>query len=231
MIYLKREIKKHIISVLTVIVILVILVVQLEKINDWFFVQGPAELKNLFGDLGYLSPIVFILIYITANIFLVPSYPFVFTSGIVFGLVWGTILSLIAEVLSATVNFVIGREVTYKHFMHKIKNKKVLFIKLYIEKHGFGLILIVRYLGFYFDVISYAAGMTRLKYRDFIIATFIGFIPYIMIYVYAGYTLMNIKSSSFVYSILIFKLMLFGVFIIGYFLYKFIKKRKLANEK
>ena len=89
MIHLKREIKKYILKVSIGIIILVIIVVQLEKFNSWLFTQGPAELKNLFDNLGYLAPIVFILIYIIANIFLIPSYPFIFTSGIVFGLFWG----------------------------------------------------------------------------------------------------------------------------------------------
>src|SRR3989344_3609861 len=224
MIHLKREIKKHILKVLIGVIILVIIVVQLEKFNSWFFTQGPSELKNLFDNLGYLSPAVFILIYIIANIFLIPSYPFVFASGIIYGLFWGTVLALIAEVLSATINFFIGKEIGYKHFMHKIKDKRIRFIISYIDKHGFSLILISRYLGFYFDVISYAAGMTKIKYKDFITATFIGFIPYILIYVYAGFTLMNIRSSEFVYSILAFKLILFGVFITGYYLYKFINR-------
>ena len=230
MIHLKREIKKHILQVLIGIVILAVVLVQLEKFNGWFFKQGPAELKSLFSNFGYLSPIIFIFIYVVANIFLIPSYPFVFASGIVYGLFFGTLLSLIGEVLSATVNFFIGREIKYKHLIHRFKDKRIRFITLYINKHGFSMVLISRYLGFYFDVISYAAGTTKIRYKEFISATFIGFIPYILIYAYAGNTLMSIRSSSFIYLILIFKIILFGVFIMGYFLYRLAKKRKLLNE-
>lgn len=221
---LKKTIEKHILKVLIGIIILVVFFTQLEKFNSWFFVQGPFEIKNFFYELWPFSIPCFILIYVIANIVLIPSYPFVFASGIVFGLIGGVIISLISEILSATINFFIGRKFGRKFFIQKTKYKKIEFAKKYINKHGFNLILILRYLGFYFDIVSYTAGITKIKYTKYILATFIGFIPYILIYVYAGHQLINIKSSSFVYTILIFKLVLLSAFVIGYMIYNLKKK-------
>lgn len=183
MIHLKQAIRKHMIKVLIFIILFAFLIVQLEKVNNWIFAQGPEELKSILGSFGYFAILLFILLYVIANVLLTPSYPFVFISGIVYGLFWGTIISLIGEVCSATVNFFLGKKLRKIFFVHKIHSEKIHFVKKYIEKHNFIFILITRYLGFYFDVISYAAGMTKIKYKHFIIATFIGFFPYILIYV------------------------------------------------
>ena len=112
-----------------------------------------------------------------------------------------------------------------------MNNDKIQLIINNIEKNHFKVILILRYLGFYFDIVSYAAGMAKIKYKNFIVATFIGFIPYILIYVYAGTQLINIKSSDFIYSILYFKLIVFGIFVFGYGIFWLIKKNKNYNNK
>lgn len=227
--YIKAVLRKHIIKVLVAIIIFAFLIVQFEKVNNWIFAQGPGELKTIFDGFGYFSPLIFLALYILANILLVPSYPFVFASGIIFGLFWGTALSLIAEVCSAAVNFFLGRRFEKKFFLHKIRDKKIRFIKQYIEKHDFFFVLITRYLGFYFDIVSYASGMTKIKFKHFMAATFIGFLPYIIIYVCAGNQLMNIRSSAFVYSIIACKVVLFGVFIIGYMIYELIRKTRYVQ--
>ena len=97
-----------------------------------------------------------------------------------------------------------------------------------MDEHGFTSILLLRALGAHFGVISYAAGMTKIRYKDFIIATLVGAFPYTFIYAFAGFRLMDVKSSSFIYWILIFKLILFSAFVLGYFVYKRLKTRKTA---
>ncbi|MFC1598291.1 TVP38/TMEM64 family protein [Patescibacteria group bacterium] len=225
------EIKKHMVKVILILIVVVVAVVQLERFSTWLFTQGPDQLKLFFDGLGWFSIPFFIILYVVANVLLIPSYPFVFISGIVYGLWWGIALSLLGEVFSATVNFYIGRKFQRKFLVHKFKHKKIQQAREYVDERGFSVVLILRYLGFYFDIVSYAAGMTKIKYWKFIVATFIGFIPYIFIYVYAGNQLMDIKSSEFVYSILIFKLILFGLFVVVYGIDHLVKKIRKRHAK
>ncbi len=227
----KKKIWKHMTKVVIGILILGFALLQLEKINSWVFQFGPGEIKIFFEFLGIFSIPFFISTYTLANALLVPSVPFVFTSGIVYGFLGGIIVALIGEVLSGTVNFYIGRKMGPKLFSRKSEHEKVKFAKKYINENGFKVVFFLRYLGFYFDIVSYAAGMTKIKYKDYIIATFLGFIPYIIIYVYAGRQLLNIKSSSFIFTILIFKVVLFTTFIMGYYLYKIMNNKKLNKNE
>lgn len=222
---LAAEIKKHMTKVIAVILVAVVIVLLLERYSSWLFTQMPDLLGELFRQGGYWSPVLFVAFYVVANIFLAPSYPFLFVSGMMYGLLVGSVLALIAEVLSATANFYIGRYIQHKFFKKLSRHPKVKFVKSYVEKRGFGIVLLLRYLGFYFDLVSYAAGMTKIRYRPFILATFMGFIPYILIYVNAGRQLMNVRSGSFIFSILLLKLALFAVFLKGYLVYRLWKKK------
>ena len=91
MIHLKEAIRKHIIQVLIFIIALAFLLVQFEKVNNWIFVQGPEELKSIFDGFGYFSIIIFLFLYVIANVLLTPSYPFVFASGIISSSKLGTV--------------------------------------------------------------------------------------------------------------------------------------------
>ena len=122
MIHLKKTIKKRMVIVLVSIIILIIMFTQLEKFNSWFFVHGPEELQGLFNSFGILSPIIFVLLYIVGNMFLVPSIPFTFTAGIVYGLFFGILLSIAGEIGAATINFYIGRKIKRKFFIHNIRS-------------------------------------------------------------------------------------------------------------
>ena len=50
---------------------------------------------------------------------------------------------------------------------------------------------------FPFDVISYGSGLTSIRYKDFLLATFFGTIPGIFVFVNIGAQSVNIGSKSF----------------------------------
>ena len=72
-----------------------------------------------------------------------------------------------------------------------------------------------------FDVISYAAGLTRIKFKDYMIATFIGTIPRVIFYVFVGIQFANaIEDSNFALFIGLFTGFVGAI----YLFYTFLKK-------
>ena len=211
-------VKKHIISMMVGIVVFTVLVLLAGRWMNSIFVQGPEVISTFFIENGLAAILVFALIYVIANLFLTPSIPFLLVSGIAFGLVWGTIFALVCEVLSASANYYVGRYLAHK-IPTSTTSEKFKLIKKYLKKHGFGLVFVLRYLGFYFDLVSYASGVSRVKYKKYLAATLLGFTPYIVIYVYAGATLLDVRSSTFVFTIFWLKLLLFAVFFLSYWGY------------
>ncbi len=86
-----------------------------------------------------------------------------------------------------------------------------------IEEKGFVIVLVGRILPFVpFDVVSYGAGFTSIRFKDFMIATTIGTIPRVIFYVLVGTNLATVLIADANLFILVFGI----VVTIIYFLYK-----------
>ena len=72
-----------------------------------------------------------------------------------------------------------------------------------VEKKGFLLILILRLIPLVpFDIISYGAGLSKIKYKDFVSATCIGIIPGVLVFSNLGDKAANFRSWDFACAVL-----------------------------
>ena len=72
-----------------------------------------------------------------------------------------------------------------------------------INSKGFFVVLMLRLIPLFpFDIISYGAGLTSIKYKDFLLATIIGTIPGILVFTNIGAQSVNIGSNGFYMSIM-----------------------------
>lgn len=83
-----------------------------------------------------------------------------------------------------------------------------------IEEKGFTFILVGRILPFIpFDAVSYAAGLTRIRFKDFMWATFIGTIPRVSFYIYLGTELgSRLSEGQFTSFMLLFAVSVIVIF-------------------
>jgi uncharacterized membrane protein YdjX (TVP38/TMEM64 family) len=131
-----------------------------------------------------------------------PAFLITFANAALFGWIYGALLSWFSAMVGAILCFYIaqflGREV-----VEKLTSKTALeSVDSFFDKHGRNAILIARLLPFIsFDIVSYAAGLTSMKMKDFIIATGLGQLPATLIYSYAGQMLTG-GAKFFVYGLL-----------------------------
>ena len=170
-------------------------------------------IKAYILSFGLLAPFVsFVLMVFQAILAPLPAFLITFANAALFGWVYGALLSWSSAMVGALLCFYIakflGREVVEK-LTSKIALKSV---DAFFEKHGVYAILIARLLPFIsFDIVSYAAGLTRMSLRSFLIATGLGQLPATLIYSYAGEMLTG-GAKTFVYGLLI----LFSVSVLVY---------------
>lgn len=170
-------------------------------------------IKAYILSFGLLAPLVsFLLMVFQAILAPLPAFLITFANAALFGWVYGALLSWSSAMVGALLCFYIakflGREVVEK-LTSKIALKSV---DTFFEKHGVYAILIARLLPFIsFDIVSYAAGLTRMPLRSFLIATGLGQLPATLIYSYAGEMLTG-GARTFVYGLLI----LFSVSVLVY---------------
>jgi len=116
---------------------------------------------------------------------------------------------------------VLGRDV-----VEKITSKQALeATDTFFERYGKHTIMVCRLLPFVsFDVVSYAAGLTSIRFWSFWVATGIGQLPATLVYSYFG---QNLSGGG--KMIFITLLMLFALSIIIYIFKKMYDAKKMTN--
>lgn len=146
------------------------------------------QVKAYILSFGALAPIVsFLLMIFQAIAAPLPAFLITFANAALFGWVWGAVLSWVSAMAAAGICYGIakylGREV-----VEKLTSKTALkSVDVFFERYGDYTIVICRLLPFVsFDIVSYAAGLTSMSFKRFMIATGIGQLPATIIYSYIG---------------------------------------------
>jgi len=142
------------------------------------FLQDGAALKQWIQQLGIVGPLVIIGLMIVAIIMSpIPSAPIALAAGAVYGHTAGTVYVAIGSELGAIIAFYIARLVGIE-VLQKWVGDRLTKGMLGSQNALMGVVFISRLLPFIsFDMISYAAGITPLRFWRFAIATLAGIIP------------------------------------------------------
>ncbi|AJA47415.1 hypothetical protein CPAST_c13160 [Clostridium pasteurianum DSM 525 = ATCC 6013] len=146
-----------------------------------------VHLKNYILSYGSFAAVIFVVIYsIKPVVLVIPTSLLSILAGNVFGPMYAFLLSMTGCFFSASLAFWLAH-ILGKPFVDKILRGKAFKLDSGIEKHGFLIMLLMR-LSFVFpyDPLSYAAGLTKMKYTDFILGTMLGIIPEMLSYSFMG---------------------------------------------
>lgn len=197
--YEKSEIVRYILLVIFIIFIAFIMF----KFGKRLHHVKIRKLIKYIKSYGEFSAVVFIIIYtLKPVLIIVPSSIMSIIAGNIYGSFIATILSMIGCFGSATVAFFLARFLG-RSFVDKILRGKALQLDNNIEKYGFKVMAIMRLsFVFPFDALSYAAGLTKMKYRDFILGTILGIFPEMMVYSFMGKNIEHPFSIRFILPII-----------------------------
>jgi uncharacterized membrane protein YdjX (TVP38/TMEM64 family) len=165
-----------------------------------------ARIADWIEGFGALGPIAYILLLASTIIFSpLPSVVVNIAGGLAFGTVFGTIFSVTGGMLGATANFYIARRLGRGFVERRLGNRAMSQIDMYADRMGTRLIFLTRLIPlFNFDWVSYAAGLTRMSYRSYAIASVLGMLLPVIGIVYVGdVKLSHPGRSSLVFSILV----------------------------
>jgi uncharacterized membrane protein YdjX (TVP38/TMEM64 family) len=147
--------------------------------------------------LGFLGAVLYFLVYVAGTVVFVPGTALTLGSGLLFGVLWGTVLVSLASVLGATLAFLIGRSFGREWTRKRIESyPKFKVIDHAIGENGFTLVLLMRLQPVFlpFAILNYALGLTGVRLRDYVLASWIGMLPATTLYVYIGTSLKNISD-------------------------------------
>jgi uncharacterized membrane protein YdjX (TVP38/TMEM64 family) len=144
--------------------------------------------KEYIRSFGPLAIVVSFLLMVFQSLAApLPAFLITFANAAVFGWVGGAALSWSSSMVGAAACYAIAR-LYGRSAVTKLTGKSALeTVDKFFDKFGAKSILIARLLPFMpFDIVSYGAGLTSMKFWPFFIATGLGQLPATLIYSYAG---------------------------------------------
>lgn len=140
--------------------------------------HGGQAFRDWVQALGWFGPIAVVGALALAIVFSpIPSAPIALAAGAAYGHGWGTFYVLLGSECGAIIAFFIGRMLGYDLLRHWL-GKRLDAGLLGSQRAMMVTVFLSRLLPFIsFDVVSYAAGLTHLRFWRFAIATMAGILP------------------------------------------------------
>lgn len=182
---------------------LFLMVLLIVMINYFMRQTGytAEDIKNYISSFGIWSPLVFIILFTLVPLTLFPDALLAIAGGMVFGLIPGVIYTMVGAACGATLAFMIAR-LAGNTAIRRFENHNLKKVQNLLPRNGFWIVLYLRLIPLIpFDIISYGAGLTPIKYRDFILSTLLGIIPGVLVYVNLGDKSLSIGSTDFYVAI------------------------------
>ena len=155
----------------------------------------PASLRDFIQSFGKLAVLAYIIAYALNTISIMPPIAALsLTAGLAFGAVWGALYLMMAAMIGTTATFLISRYFG-RAFIEKMLKGKFRDLDEKLAKNGFMTILFFRVIPLVpYEVLNYAGGLSRIKFKDYLFATFLGLIPGVIVSAFFGGSLGEIKS-------------------------------------
>jgi len=165
----------------------------------WFPYTNPDEITKAVASAGAAGPLVFIAITVLKPvIFFLPSLGLTIVAGTLFGPVYGTIYVVIGGAGSTVVGFYTSRWLAGERLRKFLASRKSLMrLDERMTGHGFRTTLVLRVFNLPWDMVSYAAGLSSMRFVDFYLASLVAIAPVSVIYVYFGSTVTHAGSAGF----------------------------------
>lgn len=148
----------------------------LTSILEWTKGMGP-------WGIVYLAAV-----YAVACVLFLPGSILTLGAGFAFGLTGGTVATVIGSLLGVSASFLLGRTVARK-WVEKATSSHPRFLAIdrAVGREGFKIVLLTRLSPvFPFNLLNYGFGVTRVRFRDYFLGSWIGMFPGTVLYVYLG---------------------------------------------
>ena len=186
----------------------------------------PEKFKATIDSFGVWGPVIYIVFYILRPLILFPAALLSASAGVIWGLK-GFIYLLIAANLSATGEFFISRYLA-RDMIEKLLKGKMGDIDGAIEKRGFITVLLIRLIpNLPWDMQNLGLGLTKVRFRDYFLATFLGIMPGSFALVYFGSSFISVLTNPKNFWKIGIAVLIFGTV---YWLQKILKERKIKEE-
>lgn len=145
----------------------------------------PLWIKQEVLQAGVFGPLIVLISYIVVTLIPFPTAALALISGTIYGPLSGSLLVLICINVASSISFFLGRYFG-RHLFSEHEHGWVKKIDDLMKENGFMAVLVMRVLFVPFDVVSIGSGMSKISYREYIVASFLGSAPGTVTFVILG---------------------------------------------
>lgn len=146
----------------------------------------PAKLQFWLKSAGSWAPVIYIAVYILATLLLLPSTALNLTGGAIFGPWLGAFWTSIGAILAAIAAFAftrgVGREAVAKRLAGRWQA-----MDAEVQRGGLFYMFAIRLLPLMpYGLVNFAAGLTSVTFKDYVLGTALGTLPGVLPFVLLG---------------------------------------------
>jgi uncharacterized membrane protein YdjX (TVP38/TMEM64 family) len=115
-------------------------------------------------------------------------------SGAAFGVLWGSIFSLVGSIGGEWLGFELVRRYGLAASRRLVGDDDLTRMRAIMAKHGAAAVLVTRALPVVMETMSVVAGLSTMPRRSFLLASLAGTLPVAVVYAYAGAVSRDVSS-------------------------------------
>lgn len=222
--------KKKLIIIVAITVSLGLLI-RLSHVHDYLTFEHLKEnrylLQRFVSDHYPLSVAVFMTFHISTAFFVPAALILTIAGGFLFGVFLGALYVNLGALIGAVLAFLASRFLI-GNWVQKRYRRQLKRFNQEIDKHGANYLFVLRIVPMLpFFITNYAAGITKIPLKKFMIASVLGTLPGSLVYAFAGHELSSIDRPEDILSTkLLIAFLLFALFSVLPAIRGFIMKRR-----
>jgi uncharacterized membrane protein YdjX (TVP38/TMEM64 family) len=157
--------------------------VRLLPLNDWL-----GALQHWVAARGALGGVLYGLAYVACALLFVPGSLLTIGAGLVFGVLWGTVVVSAASTLAAALAFLIARHLARTR-VERLARSDARFhaIDRAIAEKGWKVVALLRLSPLVpFSLSNYLYGLTAVRFLPYVLASWVAMVPGTLLYVWLG---------------------------------------------
>ena len=187
----------------------------------WWPHLTAAEIMEFMKSWGYWGVLASIGMMILHSFLPFPAEFVAIANGVIFGPVWGTVITWVGAMLGAFLAFFLARRLGQPFVRRVLSKRKTHTLERWVARHGLGTLFIGRFIPIIsFNLINYAAGLTKISWWTFAWTTGVGILPMTVLMVVMGDQIHILPFYLWIFMILSGALLWMG-------LHRFLRNRSL----
>lgn len=155
---------------------------------------AEERLRGWIEGFGPWGPLVYILVYSIAPVFMAPGLPLTVVGGVLFGPFWGVVYVAIGATIGASAAFLIARLMGREWVLGIIKGGgRVAELDRRTKEEGWKIVAFTRLIPLFpYNFLNYAFGLTGISFLTYAVMSFVFMLPGIIAFVIFSSSLLDL---------------------------------------